>query len=70
MNKNKIIDVVVYTIFIISVCIELYYLNYSNTKAGLVGLNYCLNSILGFGISILFLIIYWLVRYVNKIKKK
>ena len=70
MNKNKVINVVVYTIFTISVCIELYYFRYSNTKGGLVGLNYCLNSILGFGISILFLIIYWLVRYNIKKRKK
>ena len=68
--NNKVINVLVYLIIIISFCIEGYYFYLSSITGGFRGIDYLFGSILGFGISILFLIIYWLVRYINKKKKK
>lgn len=69
-NVSKVIDIIIYSIFTISVFIEGYYFNLSSTKAGLIGFNYMAKSIFWFIISVLFLIIYWLVRYNIKKSKK
>ena len=68
--KNKFADVVVYSIIIISFCIEGYYFYLSTITGGFRGIDYLFGSIFGFIISILFLLIYLLIKYIYKKRKK
>ena len=68
--NSKVINVLVYFIIIISFCIEGYYFYISFETMGFKGIQYFFFSIAGFIISILFLIIYWLVKYIYKKRKK
>ena len=67
---KKITDIVVYLISAISFCIEGYYFYVSFETKGFKGIQYFFFSIAGFIISILFLLIYLLIKYIYKKRKK
>lgn len=72
MKKDviKVIDIIICSIFTVSVFIEGYYFYICFETMGFKGIQYFFFSIAGFIISILFLILYWLVKYIYKKRKK